>query len=247
MKLFIAPYKMGSESAKALAQALNVKRIDGTKIMPFNTTIINWGRDNLTLRNRGGLRILNSNTSVALAKNKLYTLETLQQHGVSIPDWTTSKHTVVDWLRNDGYAYARRHLVGQQGSGIEIVTADVYEVPTCPLYTKAIHKAHEYRVHVAGGNVIDYSKKKRKAGSDSSGLIKNSVNGWVFCRDGVDLPVVVKDQALKALAAVGLDFGALDIVYKERDNKAYVLEINTAPGIEGTTLDRYVEYFRGSR
>jgi len=244
MNLFVAPYKMGSESAKLLAQALGVKRIDGTKIMPRNTTIINWGREDLTPRTRGGLRILNQNASVSVAKNKLNTFSCLNSNGVSIPDYTQSKTTVVEWLRNDGFAYGRRHVAGQQGSGIEIVTADSYHIPDCPLYTKAIHKAHEYRVHVAGGQVIDFSKKKRRAGSDSSGLIKNSSNGWVFCRDDVYLPDPVKEQALKAMQAVGLDFGALDVVYKERDDKAYVLEINTAPGIEGTTLQKYIEYFR---
>jgi len=51
------------------------------------------------------------------------------------------------------------------------------------------------------------------------------------------------DEGLASVMALGLDFGAVDIVYNENDNKAYVLEINTAPGLSGTTLEKYVEVF----
>jgi D-alanine-D-alanine ligase-like ATP-grasp enzyme len=38
-----------------------------------------------------------------------------------------------------------------------------------------------------------------------------------------------------------LDFGAVDVIYNRAQDKAYVLEVNTAPGLEGSTLDNYVE------
>jgi glutathione synthase/RimK-type ligase-like ATP-grasp enzyme len=42
---------------------------------------------------------------------------------------------------------------------------------------------------------------------------------------------------------LGLDFGAVDIGHRIIDNKVFVFEVNTAPGIEGTTLQRYVNTF----
>ena len=47
------------------------------------------------------------------------------------------------------------------------------------------------------------------------------------------------DNGLKNL--LGLDFGAVDIGHRLIDNKLFVFEINTAPGITGTTLDNYAK------
>jgi D-alanine-D-alanine ligase-like ATP-grasp enzyme len=36
-----------------------------------------------------------------------------------------------------------------------------------------------------------------------------------------------------------LDFGAVDVIWNEKQQRAYVLEVNTAPGLEGQTVDDY--------
>ena len=57
-------------------------------------------------------------------------------------------------------------------------------------------------------------------------------------------PDPVRDTiAVNAVKALGLDFGAVDIIYNEKENQYYVLEVNTAPGLEGTTLIKYAERF----
>jgi D-alanine-D-alanine ligase-like ATP-grasp enzyme len=38
-----------------------------------------------------------------------------------------------------------------------------------------------------------------------------------------------------------LHFSAVDVVYNDREKKAYVLEINTAPGVEGQTIQVYAD------
>ena len=75
-------------------------------------------------------------------------------------------------------------------------------------------------------------------GGESNPLIKNLDNGWVFCRTGISLPDDARNQAIAAVRSLGLDFGAVDVLYREREDKAFVLEVNTAPGLEGTTLER---------
>jgi D-alanine-D-alanine ligase-like ATP-grasp enzyme len=62
----------------------------------------------------------------------------------------------------------------------------------------------------------------------------------VFCRDGVVVSDDLKSIAIQAINALSLDFGAVDIIYNQHENKYYVLEINTAPALAGTTLDSYV-------
>ena len=50
-----------------------------------------------------------------------------------------------------------------------------------------------------------------------------------------------KEKRNAAIKALGLDFGAVDIIYNEAEDQHYVLEVNTAPGLEGTTLQKYTE------
>lgn len=239
-RVYITPYNMGSESARALARNLGCLRVDGSKRLR-RSVVINWGRSSLPLR---GLvsRVINKPEAVSLAVNKIETFRALQRAGVPTVDWTTDRSVALNWLDTD-MVYCRTTATGSQGKGIILVGQDDLSLPHAPLYTKGFNKTHEYRVHVAFGKVIDFSKKRRRRGMEGSSYIKNSTNGWVYCRDGITLPDAVASACIKAVAALGLDFGALDVLHKERDNKAAILEVNCSPGIEGTTLQRYTEAF----
>lgn len=235
---------MGSESARDLARSLGCLRINAEKKV-YRATIINWGRSDLVLRGAGN-RIINKPEAVALAANKVSTFQTLNQHGIPTVDWTQDINIAMSWLQDDCVVYARTNINGSGGDGIVVVSMDDLHLPHARLYTKGFNKTHEYRVHVAFGRVIDYSKKRKRTDGDANPFIKNFDSGWVFCRDGVALPNKVERACVNAVAALGLDFGALDILYKERDDMAKVLEVNTAPGIEGTTLIKYVEAFKSN-
>ena len=50
-------------------------------------------------------------------------------------------------------------------------------------------------------------------------------------------------QTSQSAFVSNLDFGAVDLIWNEHENKCYVLEVNSAPGIEGTTLQQYVTAF----
>jgi len=111
-----------------------------------------------------------------------------------------------------------------------------------PMYTKYVKKQDEYRVHVFDGEVIDVQQKKKRQlvpNEDVNYQIRNSANGWVYCRDAVVVPDCVRTAAVAACAALGLDFGAADVGYNCAGQSAVVYEVNTAPGLEGTTLERY--------
>jgi D-alanine-D-alanine ligase-like ATP-grasp enzyme len=120
------------------------------------------------------------------------------------------------------------------------------EVPIvrAPLYTLYVKKADEYRVHVVRDKMIDYAQKKKRRTTPNEKVdyqIRNYANGWVFCRDGVAIPDCVRYAAISSVSALGLDFGGVDIGYNAHEGTACVYEVNTAPGIEGTTLVRYRE------
>jgi hypothetical protein len=111
-----------------------------------------------------------------------------------------------------------------------------------PLYTKYFKKADEFRVHVWGDRVLDVQQKRKRQEVDNEEMdyqVRNAAGGWVFCRNEVDTPDCVIEAAVRAVSALGLDFGAVDVGYNRHQDKACVFEVNTAPGLEGTTLDRY--------
>ena len=47
------------------------------------------------------------------------------------------------------------------------------------------------------------------------------------------------EQSLLAVEGLMVDFGAVDVVWNDQYQKAYVLEVNTAPGIENSTVLDY--------
>ena len=241
--LYVWPYKLGSKSAAALAQRLACKRISGDKRVRSYSKIVNWGsgRD-VEILNQRTLSILNPPSAVNNARNKLVTLRILSQSNVNVPEFTTSRQEAESWRDEETVVYARTQLESHSGRGIVVCTAD-QALANAPLYVKGITRTHEYRVHVGGNRIIDFAKKRRRDGGNHNEFIKNLDNGWVFCRDNVTLPVEVAYQAIKAVNALNLDFGAVDVLFKQTDNKVFVLEVNTAPGLEGTTLERYIQYF----
>lgn len=240
MKLKIYPYKLGSLSAKVLAKALNVKRIvPGGKYTPRPTTkIINWGNSNPHVHSNN---MLNKPEAVRIAANKLLTLQTLQRAGVPVPEFTTDANAAKVWQTAGFRIMARHKLSSHTGEGIQVVHPEE-AIPYAPLYTKYMKKEKEYRVHVFQGNIIDITEKRKKYGElNAHPLIRNHKHGWVFCRENIAPSQLIKDTSIKAVSALGLDFGAVDII--ERSGKVWVLEINTAPGIEGATLTKYVSAF----
>ncbi len=241
-RVLFAPYKMGSAGAKALARAINAKRTKADKRLKRDVVLVNWGRSDLNVR---GLpyKVLNASDKIIRATNKLQCLQRLHEAGVSSVEFTTNREQVRRWLQEGHTVYGRQLLNASQGRGIIILKPEeTRDIPHCPLYTKGVLKSHEYRVHVFGNKILDVTKKRRRNSIDRSDYIKNLSNGWVYCRDGIEIPENLLECAKKAVAGLGLDFGAVDLLY--RKGQPYVLEINTAPGLQGTTLTKYTEQFQ---
>jgi glutathione synthase/RimK-type ligase-like ATP-grasp enzyme len=245
-RIRIYPYKLYSEGARALATALDTICVkpDGRYRPRVNDLIINWGNSSLPVSwNIGATEILNYPLSVRIAVNKLDTLSTLLEANVPTVEWTCARSTADRWLSQGETIVERHNLTGTKGGGIRIVKEEGYEenfaLTSAPLYTKLIPRAREYRVHVFDGHVIDLQQKKRREGNDSDGTIKNLDNGWVFVRDDITPPPrSIFDVAVRAVQALGLDFGGVDIITK--DGQCYVLEVNCAVGLEGSTINSYV-------
>lgn len=246
MRLFLLPYKPASSSAKALATAMGIKRSSLNRSTPnaLQRTIINWGHSGHELSRyvlSNTARVYNPPAKVAVAINKLTCLQALSEAGVRVPPFTTDIAIARQWTDEGKEVVERRLLRGSGGEGITIRNS-ASAISRAPLYTQYTKKKYEYRVHVINGQVADIQRKARRVDATvCNWKIRNLESGFIFMRKGVTVPKDVVDQALLAMQAIDLDFGAVDVIYNAHEAQAYVLEINTACGLEGTTLEMYAD------
>ena len=191
-------------------------------------------------------RVVNTVQAVRLAGNKLLTFQALKdKNGISIPEFTVDIDVARGWARDGIDVVCRTVLSGHSGNGI-VLAHNEAEVVRAPLYVKYIKKQDEYRVHVAFGEVIDVQHKRKRAGVDEGSTnyqIRNHQTGWVYCRENLERPTGLDALAIRVVQELGLDFGAVDIIHNAKRGALYCLEVNTAPGLEGTTVTKYTEAF----
>lgn len=245
-RIILIGYKVGSKSLKNLQTNLRelqtdrkvwrVRKNSPTFRRRASDKIVSWGVTDPCPH-------VDQQQEIAkkLACNKLHTFEKFKEADVPHPEWTTSKAQAQAWLGEAKTVVARTLLRSHSGKGIYIFNGDNLGPPVdAPLYVLYKKKKHEFRVHVFQGSVIDVTQKKRRTGFEGrNNQIRNHQNGWVYCRENVEAPNGIETLALDACAALGLHSGAVDIIWNQHENKCYVLEINTAPGIEGTTCNKY--------
>lgn len=221
---------------------------DGNYRNRYDDLVINWGSSHIPAWANEDSHILNCPLRVGVAGNKLLTFQSLATTpDVNLPEWTVDNDLAADWFDGGVIVVARETLIGHSGAGIVLYDPSVLEDfdAEYPLYTKYIKKAGEYRVHVAFGKVIDVQQKRKRTDFDGTvnTQIRSHQNGWVYCRENIVEPTELRTQAILAVETLGLDFGAVDIIYNRHHNKCYVLEVNTAPGLEGATLVSYTNAF----
>jgi len=84
------------------------------------------------------------------------------------------------------------------------------------------------------------AKKKVADGADM--IIRSNKLGWKFSHVKT-IDKTLEREAIKALKALKLDFGAVDCCI-DVDNTPYIIEVNTGPGLEKTSFDTYVKAFK---
>lgn len=252
-RLAIWAYNTGSRSAHELSAALEapIIRHTGSKFRGWGLKsfkIINWGSTECKSYDN----VLNPASLVQRASNKLTAFTSWGgTHCPRIPLWTTSRKEASEWFSQKKFkeclVVCRTILSGHSGNGI-VISSSPRELVDAPLYTLYIPKDAEYRVHMADWRVepIFVQRKVRDPDREpTTWKVRSHANGFIYQHNHKsDIPLDVLAQAASAFKASSLDFGAVDVIYNERERKAYVLEINTAPGLEGETILRYANAFK---
>lgn len=218
-RIFIKSHTAGSRGALSLARAIGakvIKHVNSSYKPRASDIVIPWGS----------------------SSNKLVNFRALAASNVICPDWWTDMAAAPE---NPYPVVCRTILNGSCGKGI-VIAKTAEELVDAPLYVKYVPKKEEYRVHVAFGKVIAVQRKARRLECENPNWqIRNHENGFVFVHTGFqknsDLCLLAHD----AVEALKLPIGAVDIIWNEKNNQYYVLEVNTSPGLEGKTIDAYVK------
>ncbi len=247
----VLPYKQGSAGARALADALGGKvlRLRNSTYRPKpGDVIVNWGNSKGSESDLDPM--VNGRGTLNVSNKRLF----FGMMGTYAPDIIPEYWTSADDIPDEAFPVVCRTLLeAHSGAGI-VIAEDRDELVDAPLYVKYIKKQDEFRIHVGRGpgrrSVYDVIAVQRKARDKSvpdsmvDWQVRNHANGFVYTRNNFTTPDPVIQVARKAVDVSGLDFGAVDVIYNNKQNRAYVLEINTAPGLQGQTVTDYAEFFK---
>jgi len=256
-KVYFWRYSAFSRGPRLLADpnALGVKviKFDESKFQGApNKLVINWGSKE-TSEEVSKCQVINKPNLVSVNSDKLEFFKRMKQNeGVRIPEFTTDKETAFAWVAEGKEVLGRTLLNSSGGKGI-VFMDDIQKFSSSKLWTVYKKKKEEYRVHIVRGSIILVQKKVLRQTDEAGNAIvkdnidfriRNHANGFIFQRENLNPPADVITQAQRAFTVTGLDFGAFDIIYNEHEDQAYVLEVNTAPGIEGSTVQDYTAAFK---
>lgn len=213
--------------------------------------VVNWGFSG-PLFIRHDARIVNNPTAVAVACSKLSTFRQLNAKEVPCLTFSEDSNVAQTWLEDGSSVVCRDILNGKSGAGIRIINRNEWnregrQPPAwgdCRLFTRYFKHQREVRLHVTkDGNVLASAIKLKRRGEPADYWVRSHNNGWIFA-DYPNPTVAEVSYAVESVKALGLDFGAVDLG-SNADGDSRVFEVNTAPGLEGRTLEAYVNYLRG--
>ena len=254
-------------TGRALARRLGIPggtKCNGRKHEKFSH-IIRWGnvRDvDVTYPIGGSYRprtFINCQKSIIAAGNKFKSLQILDKAKVPVP-----KHFTLGTQQQDTMAKAillGRSFRHSRGTDIHIFSGHGELIYGHDYYVEYIKPHKEYRIHVMGGKILFAQKKYfrpelyKRIMDDGApidieaekDIIRNNEHGWGFhdMNSLENVPACIQDASIRAVDALGLDFGAVDVISTRGDTKgslkAFVLEINTAPGLRDRNLTKYAE------
>jgi hypothetical protein len=255
-----------SNGLRALSEALSeigvkssrVRQGGNNRLKSVKSVGVKWGSFTIDPSYKNIFTTIINEKAGDQAINKLKCLQALKEAKVPHVPFTTDKDEAGRWFFNGDRVYCRTVLTGSAGDGIVLVDPNVsgtHQIVDAPLYTMGIKgKRREYRIHVWDFNGVQrywvQEKKRRQGFQDNEGYdnrIRNLDHGWVFAHNEITNPSqATLDSAVAAVKTLGLNFGAVDLIETDKGKEPYVLEVNTAPGLEGQTCNFYASCIKDS-
>lgn len=227
-----------SKTIREIARELRLPVYFRQQAVPDLENVIRWGSTRpLTISGRE----LNTAEAIARSSDKGNARLLLAEQGIAVPKKTESQFPLV--------ARTSRH---SQGSGFYLCHNE-YDVERAKrlgatYFSQFYPKQNEYRVHIGSGKCLLMSVKE----GDKSAYVWNKRKSNFTFRH-LRRSVWLEDDHLrnmvraskKAVAALGLDFGAVDVLADaEGDYPPFVVsEVNTSPALSPLAVKKYATYF----
>lgn len=145
------------------------------------------------------------------------------------------EHTRGNDIVGSGYNYAGRQVFNPRWVNRDFWVRIVPEN----------HIINEWRIHVFQGRVIARGLKVQTGPKTRKMPVRSRNNGWTLTHDQ-EPPAYIREAARKAVAAVGYNFGAVDILETTIPPYGYcLLEVNSAPALGSDyTIEAYRKAFQ---
>ena len=211
--------------------------------------VLFWDKDVMLAKAMeiSGLRLFNSAEAIALSDDKVATALRLAEAGIPIPDTIPAPIVFPSCNRNTaaaekagkmlGWPLVIKENVGSFGQQVYLANnpAEAARIlsrigeKNC-MFQRFIapSKGKDIRVTVVGGKVICAMERTAPMGDFRT----NMTGGGTAIVHAVT--PYEEELALKACAALGLDFAGVDILLGREDNERYVCEVNSNPQLQST-------------
>ncbi len=209
--------------------------------------VIRWGSTRYPELDEGAKAVLNSTEAINgnLHKDKAHAK--FLEVGVSAPLFWTTWEEAKTKAKELGCDILRRRKHHIQGKDILRLspTDNLPRAKRSGYYVQFVEKDREFRLHIFQDKCIGLAEKK--PAENPNPVIWNFENGWELVyyakeerEEAVSNYREMVAESVKAVKALGLDFGAVDLIMC--NEKPYILEANTAPKL--AEVKRYSKNFR---
>lgn len=207
----------------------------------------------------------NSVEAVKNSSNKLLMKTKFKENDIITPDWWVFSQNQFRKFNNDSpeavtqiellpFPLIAKHIYGSRNSGntfiktLEALKAFMVDKNHSRyIYEKYFGAVREYRLHVNEQECFYACRKMLKRDTPEENRWYRNDSNCVWIKE--DNPLFNKPsswddiikESIKALKAVGLDVGAVDVKVKESGTSFKILEINSAPSFGEITLQKYIE------
>jgi glutathione synthase/RimK-type ligase-like ATP-grasp enzyme len=188
------------------------------------------------------LRPLRKQFKYGQSINKIQQYDWFRAHEIPSLEYSTDAQWAKEKLAEGATIFGRKYLNASCGKGI-VVMEKAEDFVTCPVYTLYKKKKREFRVHVFKNQVVAVVEKLRRKGfaGERDTKIRNLANGYVFVQSVSNEPEGLRALALSAAAVSPSDFRGVDIGFNEKKSELFVIEVNSAPGIQGSNVNKYLQ------
>lgn len=188
---------------------------------------------------------INELNSIRNNADKIKMKEIFKQNDIPSPDFAPNTGEGRAYFKDKGYNVVYKKRYHRGGIGMELVPLDQIDKFEADMYKggileRRLNVKREWRIHSCPKLNLNFSVEKRKRYDKLHEVVRNNDN-CVFKAD-FEIPEnwnEALEMATKAVSVMGLDIGAVDLVWTGKNY--YVIETNSGPGMGDKTSEWYAE------